>query len=206
MSEASLIPSLQSAELAREVERQFRSETNAVVAAAEHDASAIIAQAHAAARGRMHGAIQELRREGARRLASAKAQLETERRARAQRLAAQAVHDGFPLLREELEARWRDRENRKPWTDAVAQLCVSRLRPGAWLVEHPTDWSETEQHEFTAAIGKRHGIEVSFKPADDLKSGLRVEADQAVLDATPQGLLVDRRTIAALILDEIEQE
>ncbi len=206
MKPANLIPSLQSHALAREVERQLKNETSAVIAAAESDARAIIAQACADARRRVHKAIQELRREGARRLAGAKAQLETEQRARAQRQAAQAVSDGFPLLREELEARWRDRQNRRQWTDAVARLCVLRLPPGAWQIEHPPEWSEPEQRDFTATVGERDGVEISFKADSDLKSGLRVKADQAVFDATPRGLLADGRTIAAMLLDEIEQE
>ena len=206
MSEASVILTQQSEALAREVERQFESETNAVIAAAERDADEIVAQAHAAARGRMHEAIQELRKEGARRLAGAKAQLETEQRARTQRQAVRAVKDGFPLLHSALEARWRDRQDRRQWTDAVASVCALRLRPGAWLVEHPTDWSEPEQRDFAAAIGERNGVAISFAPAGEFESGLRVKADQAVLDATPKGLLADIGTIAALILDEIEQE
>ena len=165
----------------------------------------LIAQARAAAQRRVHEAIQELRREGTRRLARANAQLETEQRARAQRLAAQAVGDALPLLREELDARWRDPQNRRQWTDAVARLCVMRLRPGAWRIEHPPDWSEPEQRDFTATIGERDGVEINFKADGDLKSGLRIKADQAVFDATPQGLLADGRTIAAMILDEIEQ-
>ena len=110
-----------------------------------------------------------------------------------------------PLLREELDARWRDPQNRRQWTDAVARLCVMRLRPGAWRIEHPPDWSEPEQRDFTATIGERDGVEINFKADGDLKSGLRIKADQAVFDATPQGLLADGRTIAAMILDEIEQ-
>ncbi len=206
MSQASLIPSLQFEALAREVERQLKNETGAVIVAAESDARAIIAQARADARRRVHEAVQELRREGARRLAGAKAQLETELRARVQRQAAQAVSDGFPLLREELDARWRDRQSRRQWTDAVAQLCPLRLRPGAWCVEHPADWSGSEQRDFMATIGARDGVYISFKIDGEIKSGLRIKADQAVLDATPQGLLADHRTIAALILDEIGQE
>jgi vacuolar-type H+-ATPase subunit H len=206
MSQVSLIPSLQFEALAREVERQLTNESSAVIAAAESDARAIIAQARAEARRRVHESIQELRREGARRLTRAKAQLEAEQRARAQRQAAQAVNDGFPLLREELEARWRDQQSRRQWTDAVARLCVLRLRPGAWLIEHPANWSGSEQRDFTATIGERDGVHITFKADGEIKSGLRIKADQAVLDATPQGLLADSRTIAALILDEIGQE
>ncbi|HYA06867.1 MAG TPA: hypothetical protein VEF90_13340 [Xanthobacteraceae bacterium] len=206
MSQARLIPSRQSAALAHEIERQLKRETSAVIATAERDARAIIAEARAAARRRVHDAIQELRREGAGRLASAKAQLETEQRARAQRQAAQAVSDALPLLREELEARWRDEHNRRQWTEAVARLCVLRLRPGAWRIEHPADWREAEQRGFAAAIGASDGVDISFERAGDFKSGLRIKADQAVLDATPQGLLADARTVAAMILDEIDQD
>jgi len=203
---ANLIPALQSHALAHEIERQLKNETSAAIATAESDARAIIAPARADARGRVHTAIMELRREGASRLARATAQRETEQRARAQRLAAQAVGDALPLLREELEARWRDQQNRRQWTDAVARLCVLRLRPGAWRIEHPPDWSEPEQRDFAATIGERDGVEISFKADSDLKSGLRIKADQAVFDATPQGLLADGRTIAAMILDDLEQE
>jgi len=206
MNEASLIPTQQSEALVREVERQFKNETSAVIAAAQRDARAITTQARAAARARMHGAVEEMRREGARRIAGAKAQAETEKRAFAQRQAAQAVKDGLPLLRQELQTRWRIPQNRRQWTDAVAHSCVQRLRPGSWLVEHPAGWSEPEQRDFAAAIGQRSDVEMQFRAADDLVSGLRITADQAVLDATPQGLLADSRSIAASLLDEIEQQ
>ncbi len=205
MNQASLIPSLQSDALAREVERQFKNEISAVIAAAERDADVIVAQARGGARRRMHEAIQALRREGTRRLVGANAKIETELRARAQRRAARAINDGALLLREELDARWRDPHDRMQWMRAVAQQCVLRLLPGTWLVEHPADWSEPEQRDFVAAIGKKNGVDVDFKATDDLKSGLRIKADQAVLDATPQGLLADERTVAAMILEEIEQ-
>jgi len=203
---ANLISPLQSDALASEVERQLKDETGAVIAAAERDARAIIAQARSTARRRVHEAIQVMRREGSRRVARANAQLETEQRARAQRLATQAVGDALLLLREELDARWRDPRNRRQWTDAVARRCVRRLRPGAWRIEHPPDWSEPEQRDFLATIGERDGVAISFKADSGVKSGLRIKAEQAVFDATPQGLLADGRTIAATILDDLEQE
>jgi len=203
VTQASLIPSLQSDALAREIEQQLKDETGAVIATAERDARALIAQARAAARTRMHEAIQELRREGGRRLSGAKAQFETNERGRAQRQAAQAVRVALPLLREVLDARWRDERDRRHWTDGVARFCVMRLRPGAWLIEHPADWSEAEQRDFASTIGTRDGIDLSFKADDALSVGLRVKVDHAVLDATPQGLLADGRTIAALLLDAI---
>lgn len=203
MNPASLITSLQSDALAREIEQQLKDETEAVLAAARRDAGTELAQARRAARGRMHQAIEELRREGARRLARAKAQLETDARTRAQRQAAEAVGEALPLLREALGERWRNARERRLWADSVAQLCAARLRSSSWVVEHPADWSEQEQRDFSAALRVGDGVKVSFKADNALAAGLRVKADQAVLDATPQGLLADFRTIAALLLEEI---
>jgi hypothetical protein len=199
---ASLIPKLQSDALAREIEQQLKDETAAVMNGAERDAKVLLAQARLAARARLHAAIVELRKEGARRRARAEAQRDTVARQRAQHQAALAVGDAMPLLRDMLVERWRDAQARKQWTEALAKICPARLRPGAWTVEHPRDWSESERHEFAAALGGSQDI--AFQATDDIVAGLRIKSDQAVLDATPQGLLADRRGIAALLLDELE--
>jgi len=206
MNETSLIPTLQYEALAREVERQFDAECGAVIAAAEREASTIVAQARAAARRRVHQAIIELRQEGASRLATAAAQRDTERRVRIQRQAAQVVRDAEPLLEVALNTRWRAAESRKQWAEAIARLCVLRLRPGSWRVVHPASWSAPEQREFASLIGARNDGELDFTVDDAVKAGLRIEADGAVLDATPPGLLADRRFVAAQILDEIGQQ
>lgn len=200
MSPVSLIPSLQSDALVREIQQQLAQENVAITSGAEREARAIMAQARAAARAQVHSAIEKLREEGARRLTRAKAQLDTELRARVQQRAAQAVRDAMPLLREALNARWCDRASRKIWSEAVARACTDRLPSGVWRIEHPRDWDEPEQQQFIAAIGKP--VQARFEAAD-IAAGLRVGADQALLDATPQGLLVDSTTIAALLLDEI---
>ncbi len=200
MSPVSLIPSLQSDALVREIEQQLTDENSAIAGGAQRDARNILAQARATARGQVHEAIAKLREEGERRLMRAKAQLETEARGRAQQQAAQAVRDALPLLRAALDKRWREPESRQQWTGAVARLCADRLPHGAWRIEHPRDWSAAERKQFAAAAG--NGAQATFA-AGDIVAGLRISADQAVLDATPQGLLADATTIAALLLDEI---
>jgi len=201
MSPGSLIFSLQSDALVREIEQQFAKERSAIAANAEREARAITAQARAVARAQVHAAIEKLREDGARRLTRAQAQLDTELRVRAQQQVAQAVRDAMPLLREALNARWRDRDSRRLWSEAVARACAERLPPGAWRVEHPRDWNEPEQQQFLAAISKP--VQARFA-ASDIGVGLRVSADQAMLDATPQGLLADSTMITALLFNEIE--
>jgi vacuolar-type H+-ATPase subunit E/Vma4 len=203
VSPVSLVPSLQSDALVREIEQQLKKENGAIAAGARRDAHAIMAQARAAARSQVHQAIEELRADGARRLTRARAQLDTELRGRAQRRAAQALHDALPLLRQALDRCWQEPERRRQWTDAVARLAADRLRRSAWCVEHPSDWSDQERQQFAAALGKGDGLDLRFQADSHIDTGLRINADQAVLDATPEGLLADITTIAAMLLEEI---
>jgi len=200
MSGRSIISSLQSDALVREIEQQLAAENAAIADGARRDAQSILAQARAAARAQVREAIEKLREEGARRLMRARAQRDAEEYARNQQQAAQAVSEALPLLGDALAARWRDRSGRRQWIEAAARLCADRLRPGAWLVEHPRDWDEQDQEQFAAAVGA--AAELTFQAAD-IAAGLRVSADRALLDATPQGLLADPHAIAAQLLEEI---
>ena len=210
MTQKSLIASLQSDALAHEIERQIRDESRAVSETVKRAGVVVVEQAHAAARRQMHSAIEELRREGAHRLSRAKAQVETRQRERAQQRAAAAVREAWPLLRDALAARWSDPRHRLAWVSGAALDCRTRLRPGAWVVEHPADWNAREHQDFLGALGTRNvgtddGGEITFKTEKDVTAGLRIRADQATLDATPQGLLADQSTITALLLAEIGQ-
>ena len=155
MSEPSLIPSLQADALAREIEKQLKDESEAMTEAAQRDAQAIVAQARKTARTRLHQAIVELRREGERRMTRAKAEAETSARARQQQLATKALGAAMPLLTEALVARWRDAAARKIWTGKVAELGLTRLRRGAWIVEHPADWDVPEAELESALLADR---------------------------------------------------
>lgn len=201
MSGDGLIPALQSDALARDIEQQLKQETAAVIAAAEADSHAMLAQARATARARVREAIDGLRREGVLRLARARAQRDAEQHSEAQRQSARAVADAMPLLRDALDARWREPQARRQWIAAVVELAAKRLRRGAWLVAHAADWSADEQKAFVEAVGGADHI--SFRADKELRAGLRITADQATLDATPDGLVADKRTIAALLLDEL---
>ncbi|MBI1204067.1 MAG: hypothetical protein GC182_16315 [Rhodopseudomonas sp.] len=201
----SLIPSLQADALTQEIERQLNEEGDAVLASARTDARAIVAQARVSARQKLRGAIADLRREGERRLTRASAELDTAARNREQRQASRALEAAWPLLHETLTARWRDLAARKVWTDKIAALCSSRLRPGPWTVEHPHDWSAADQAGFVAGFANQDGLVLTFTADPAIAAGLRVTADQAVLDATVAGLLYDNRAIAALLLDALAQ-
>jgi len=150
----------------------------------------------------VHEAIGELRREGARRHARAKAQVETQARQRAQQHAVEVIRRAWPLLGDALVARWRDPAARLAWADGVARCARDRLRTGTWTVEHPADWSADERQNFRMSLGVGDDA-VTFTADGDIAAGIRIRAAEATLDSTPQGLLVDRLAVAALLLAEI---
>jgi len=200
---ARLIPSAQAEVLVREIAQQTKEECGALTTTAEREARAVVADAHASARRRMHEAIVELRREAARRLARARAAAETTARQRTQRRATETIARAWPLLLEALAAQWRDAAGRRAWCDGVARVVRDRITAGMLTIEHPADWPVEEQRDLRSALG-RDSDAVAFTACGDLTAGIRVKAGQATLDATLDGLLADREAITALLLAEID--
>lgn len=193
--------------LVREIEAQCDAECRAILEAAELESRAILADAFAAARRHVHEALEDMRRDGERRSARAEAQIATELRVRDQARAAGNLRDGCPVLVNAVADRWNDREARRLWAMSLADEARRRLRPGAWVVEHPADWGDDEQAAFLARLGPDAGrTEVAFRASEDFDSGLRILANGAVLDATPERLLADKPAVQALLLAAIGRQ
>lgn len=199
-------PRAQSDALVREIEQQCEAECRAILEAARLESRAIVGDAFGAARRHVHEAFEDMRRDGERRLARAKAQIATELRVRDQARAAGNLRDGCPVLVNAVADRWSDPEARRDWAASLADEARLRLRPGAWIVEHPDGWAEDEQAAFLARLGPDCRAEVTFRRAEDFDAGLRIRATGAVLDATPERLLADKPAIQALLLAAIGRQ
>ena len=203
MSNPELASQAQSDALVREIDAQCETECAAILDAARLEARAIVRDALAAATRHVHEAVEDLRHEGERRLARAKAQIATELRVRDQARAAGNLRDGGPALINAVAERWADPMARRLWARALAHEALRRLRPGPWTVEHPRGWSADEQAEFLARLGPDRQAEVTFLESPDFDAGLRVLASGATLDATPKRLLADTPAVQALLLAAI---
>jgi hypothetical protein len=215
VSRIDLVATQQSRALLEEIERQTEDECQAIIDAAEREGRALVAQAHAAARRRMHDAVEELRREGHKRRARVKAQRETEVRKQLQRRDARTVRQVWPLLVAALAARWRDPNGRKIWANEAARQARERLRETRndktshdknWRIEHPVDWSSDEQQHLGKVLGIVDAAHIVFITDHKLDAGLRIHLANAMLDATTQGLLADDNAIAGLLLGELSQD
>lgn len=203
MTKPEISPDNRADDLVREIERQCATECDAILDAARREARGIIADAFAAARAHVHAAIDDMRRDGERRLARARAQIATEMRVRDQALAAGNLRDGCPMLVNAVAERWGDPAARRRWAAHLAEEARARLRPGDWVVEHPADWGDDERAAFLDHLGPTPGAVVSFRRADDIDCGLRIRAQGATLDATPERILADKPAVQALLLAAI---
>ena len=202
MNKTNLIPAAQSEALLQELELQTAEECRTVIATAKREADVLVVQARSSARRRTQDVIEELRKEGIRRLARAQAKVETEARQRAQQCALEVIERAWPLLTEAIAERWRDPVTRLLWTDGVARCGRDQLNAAGWIVEHPADWSDDEKQNFHSSHGAGSNA-VTFVANSELTAGIKISAGEATLDATPPGLLADRSAVAGLLLAEI---
>ena len=190
--------------LIREIEDQTDKEYRLIAEAAAQEAAAIVRLAFAKAAGRAHQAVETLRRDGERRLARARAQIETERRLRDQARAAEILHTGCPALINVVVERWRQDEARRFWIDVMAQHARKRLPPGAWVIEHPDDWTPEDEARMRKALPDDSAL--TFRASSEFEAGLRILTDGAILDGTPERLLADKAVTQARLLAEMSEE
>ncbi len=173
---------------------------------ARTEAAAVIQQAHRNARARMRRAIEEERTHTKEKVASTRAQLQTQGRQRQQRADATLLEQAWELLRARLRARWQQEEARRAWVRALVQQAHATLPAQGWQVEHPAGWRSEEALTSLREIdGDGTGAAPSFLEAPDIAAGLRIRVNDACLDGTLTGLFASRAEIEALVLAEFRR-
>lgn len=190
--------------LCRELEAQGTAERRVIVEAAERQAAEIVEAANEKARRRVRAAIAQLRQDGARRIARAKAQIETERRVAEQARASDVLHDGCPELVLAVATRWHDPKARGVWIDALANEARKRLPPGDWTIEHSDEWTAEDEARLRAALPE--DVTATLVLSDDFEAGLRITSGSATLDGTPERLMADPASNQARLLAALDRE
>jgi len=92
------------------------------------------------------------------------------------------------------------------WAQAALRLAAKRLRHGSWNVSHPPGWRADETQALAAEVEAATGSAPHFDVDPSLLAGLRVDAGDAWLDATPRALMTDREAIGAALLAEVARD
>jgi hypothetical protein len=175
--------------------RDIRSQSDAQV-------EEILRAARAEARESLHQAVARERSRMTQGLRQAQARAELETRQRAQRETLTLLQHMWQRIGATLEARWREEQERGAWMAAAMQDAAQLLGGRAWRIEHPAGLTPEERQRALTQARAGGAQDVECHPELQIGAGLRVRTSGACLDATIEGLLVDREDVEALFLSE----
>jgi hypothetical protein len=168
--------------------------------AARAEAKTRLADAYRRARAQLHERVVSERANARSRLHAARAEHDTRLRASGDRVNARLLELAWPLLRDALNMRWVHAETRSIWARHAVAQARRRLPPGLWTVRHPPDWSAAERSPLEAELTNVLNQAPHFRADGTLSAGIVIESEGAVLDASLEGLLRDRRRLEARLL------
>ena len=172
---------------------------------AQQQAREITRQAHARSRARMHSHVNELREKYRTRIASANARNQTLLRQQHQKEDRAMLDVAWPMLREAMTTLWNEPESRHVWLQAAMASASSRLREHGWHIEHPPELSEEDEKLITRMLSHSKSKHPKLVAADDIEAGIRIKTKGTIVDATLEGLLIQRKAIEAAMLARIKQ-
>lgn len=169
-------------------------------------AAEIIRSAHQDAREKVHEVIVEERHGASRALTKQRAQIETAKRQNFQDRENNFLDQVWDHLGTALTNRWADEQARHDWIGAAVERALSHLQPGPWTITHPATWSAAEMESYVEQIRAFSGADPAFRADADLLAGVRIQANDVTVDASPLGLLANRQEISAMLLAEMFTE
>ncbi|HTP98433.1 MAG TPA: hypothetical protein VMN56_03845 [Casimicrobiaceae bacterium] len=174
---------------------------NSILDEARARRAEVLAAAHAEARRLVRAAFEEERHRFAARTSAARARMQTHKRLREQRVAADLLKAGLQLLPQMLCERWQQVQSRQAWFARAAAAAERALPQGDWQIVHAPGLTEAEARDATpAAVTPTLLVDAS------LRAGLRISAGGNVVDGALTGLLADRADIGAKLLTLLEQQ
>ncbi len=185
------------------VEADRAQQCDAILAEARARARAILAEAHRNARRQARQALGDQRQLAQDRLAAARARLQNRRRLREQRRSAALLALAWENLPLALLHRWQHPAQRQSWAMHAADAARAALPRSGWTIQHPAGWPDAEREALAAQLANELDAAPEFAADAFLRAGLRLRAGHNVIDATLEGLLADRTSIEAALLNRL---
>lgn len=181
------------------IARDLAERRESILAEARQQSRARLREARRHARQLMSSAIAEEREQWYSSLSRASAALASRLRRKQQELDRQHLALGEDQLRDALVQRWKDPQGRREWAETLLRDAHALLPVGSWVVEHPETLAEAEAKALL-------GDDLSLQSSPGLEAGFRVEAGDARLDMSVDGLLAQTEEISGELLAEIRRQ
>lgn len=182
------------------VDRHREERCQELLEQARGEAGQLVKQAYRDARSRLHQDVLETRESVRRRLVSAEARRQTQLRQQRQRTDQEMLARIWQPLVDALLRRWRQKELRKQWVDALVQQALSTLIDTDWCIDHPEGWSAEERSALETRLGAKARLSCRFAAKPGMSAGIRICAGNTCVDGTIEGLLRERSRVEALLL------
>ena len=202
MNDQLLIPDAQAKSLIDEIKAKTQMRSRDILAEAGVEAATILKTTHLDARARLREAVRRLRKSRETSLSREKARLALERSLRHQKEDTQLLARGLPLVKNGMRRRWDDTSARQIWIARALEIASTFLVAGNWQIHLPLTIQEDEFNRICSGVDIADGITLDLVSDPEIKTGLRIEMDGAVVDATLAGLLADTETIKSMLLAE----
>lgn len=190
--------------LRRLIEESAQAQCRAIDAETEAEIHAIVRQAHKEAREKVHRAVERERRQEREREERLRAELDTHDRQHLLETTTHTLARGWQQLDEMLVALWQAHECRSEWIRSLIEHAQHKLPHVQWRIEHPEFLADDIKAEWDETIRQHTGHAPDWQASAQIRAGLRIVAAGVYMDGTLAGLLADRQTLEARLLDHIE--
>jgi hypothetical protein len=188
------------AALLKLVEDYREEECRRILDAAREEAGRMIAETYRRERAYLHERIVAERSRAQARIQAARAERATRERWAGERISTGLLASAWPRLRSRLAARWQEPEGRRAWTERYLAEALQLLPKGRWQIRHAAGWGESERRDLAERLSEHLGRAPRFETDGRLDAGLVIEWEGAVLDASLEGLMLDRGRLEARLL------
>lgn len=183
------------------IERERERQRAEILDRAEKEARELVRAGRRESRRRVQEVIDRQRHERRTRLRSAEALEQARIREREHRLLRDRLDRAWQSLAEQLERRWQEPGSRRQWLQAALDSAVHHLPDGGWSLEYPDGLARSELEPEIETVRRRRGdVRIEGKGVADLRTGFRIGAGAAVLDATHPALVARRAHVEGLLL------
>lgn len=186
------------------VQAYRRQECERLLAQAQAEARAIVAQGRGEARQRVHRAVEEEKSWTRSQLAAAGAHLQTVGRRHQQEQTSALLAAAWERLGSALRQRWREPALRRAWIEELLRQAHEALPGGAWEIRHPQHLTEDELQGIRERVSALAGEPPQLLGDAQVTAGLRIGAAGVVLDGTLEGLIGERTRLQGELLAALE--
>ena len=188
------------------VEAYREQECRRLLEGAEQEARELLQQTYRKAQRHLHRRVVSERSRVRARIEAAEAEQTTRERMSRERRHLVLLETAWPRLERALLERWGRPEDRREWVNHFVGEALATLPRQTWPLQHAPDLDAADEESVRVELTPKLEHAPILRADPKIRAGLSIRSGDAVLDATLDGLLADRRRLEARLLALLGRE